>query len=130
MIQLYSAVEHYFERNFISAITLAGAAEEILGSIALKRKGYNHFSNTTWFAQGMAQVLQVATPSISKIKAAENKLKNRLKHNNTGINERVPIKNLQYFAEEHIIGAINNYRLIHKRFPKGKLLSDFIDLIY
>ena len=38
LIQLYSAAEHFADRNFISAITLAGAAEEILGSIAEKRK--------------------------------------------------------------------------------------------
>ncbi len=49
MIQLHTAIEHYYDGDYVSAIALAGAAEEILGTIAKKRKGYNDFDGTLIF---------------------------------------------------------------------------------
>ena len=41
LVQLRTSVQLYNKRNFISAITLAGAAEEILGDISKGKAGTN-----------------------------------------------------------------------------------------
>lgn len=99
------------EKDFISALTLAGAAEEILGKLLNK----NGESNA------LAEVIQAclrlngidASSSASETKKVEkgianlaNYYKNRLKHFN---NEEPLTFSVDYFAAEIIDRAMDNY---------------------
>lgn len=127
LIQLYSALQHYYDHDYISAITLGGAAEEILGSIAEKRQGYNNFLVNKEYDKSVAHYFKAATPSDGKLKGLANKIRNQIKHNDSGLNVRVNVSGFKFVAEDHIIGALKNYLIIYKNPPRGALIKRFFE---
>jgi len=84
--QIIGAAEHYKKSQFICAITLAGAAEEILGKIALKRTNSNEHDKENSYLKSVYEYFGFATPSRKFLSKKINLTNNELKHNDSGEN--------------------------------------------
>ena len=124
LIQLRTAVQSYNKNNYISAITLAGAADEILGQIARKESDTDAaLDEKVWLDQITDYFYKPRLP-LNKILKSRNKVKNQLKHNDSGIN--IEIKHdFKFEAETFILGAIRNYELITGHMPKDRTIISF-----
>jgi hypothetical protein len=110
--------------NYISAITIAGAAQEILGKIAMKKEGINAmFADKVFFDQ-LADYFEKPRPELKKIIKQRNRVKNELKHNDIGEDYEIQ-HDFEYEAEELIISAVNNYVYIFKEYPKHRVIRNF-----
>src|SRR5260370_24755805 len=87
--QLRRAVQVCNQGDFVCATTLAGAAEEILGRIAEKRAGTNALDGHAHFWSQLADMVGKTPPDRKKVMEAHNRLRNQLKHNDSGDNEWV-----------------------------------------
>ncbi|PVZ68965.1 hypothetical protein [Pelagibaculum spongiae] len=123
LTQLLTALELFSQENYISTVTLAGAAEEILGKLASRE-------NTSKSAfEGLAQNLHNNHPQheVKAIKARLNQSRNALKHA-TSIDEDVFSINPRLEAISMICRALTNYLTLKKDLPKeGK---DFFEKCY
>ena len=133
-IQLHRAVQLLEdEADPISALTLAGAAEEILGKM-VERKGLKtafddwcEFDRSFWdFAIARAkQSGKVVTPPNDKtLKQNVNATRNQLKLNCGGKNVRVEAM-FRYDAEDMILRAIRNYMRLYDRLPRDQRVIDW-----
>jgi hypothetical protein len=84
LIQLRGAVQLYNKANFITAITLAGAADELLGNISVKRTGRNSIEDEKVWIDQLADYLKKQHPALGKVVRSRNRIKNQLKHNDIG----------------------------------------------
>jgi hypothetical protein len=124
LIQLRTAVQLYNKNNFIAAITLAGAAEEILGQIASQKIGSNAaLEDKTWTDQ-IADYFDKPRLSFGKVIKSRNKIKNKLKHNDSGENEAIN-HDFRFESETFILGAIRNYELLTGEMPKDRIIKSF-----
>ena len=124
LIQLRTAIQLFKKGNYISAITVAGAAEEILGEIALKRKGTNALMADKAFLDEIADHLKKPRPGLKNVVNQRNKVKNELKHNKTG-NDYTIQHDFKYEAEELILAAVNNYAIIFRKYPKDRVIREY-----
>jgi hypothetical protein len=116
-IQIDRAIQLYFEEDFVCAITLAGAGEEILGTL-LEAQGKEN---------SITEVLQELkkkepTYSIKELRDILNLPRNALKH----VKEEVFETNLPIKESSQIMirRAIINYAQLRKF--KTKFMDDFI----
>lgn len=106
-VQLKRAILLFFnEQDFISALTLAGAAEEILGKL-LQKKGKKHALDESIEISIRMEKMFFGTASAPKdVASVANYFRNKLKH----YNEQEPLHfSADYFAAEIIDRAIDNY---------------------
>jgi len=136
--QLIRAVLLLVEENDpISALTLAGAAEEILGKMAARGKQRTAFDESIEFAR---QYWDIASANIKanggtmkpfndkKARQILNRLRNELKHNDGGKNVKVEAM-FQYEAEEMILRALRNFEKLYNRLPNHKKVVDWWDFM-
>jgi hypothetical protein len=137
IIQLMQAVRlHTEENDHISALTLAGAAEEILGQMLRKNGKTNAFEDYAVFENGLWDYLlelaatktAVKKPTPEQIKKGLNRVRNELKHNDSGKNIRVEAI-YDYETEEMILRAIRNYHKLYNCLPSDKKLRDWFDFV-
>ena len=126
IVQLRRAIQLYNKRDFICAITLAGAADEILGGLALNRQGYNTLDNEKWFWDGIAQEFNKDKPSKDKIKKVNNKVKNHLKHHDNS-DDVVVTADFEFEAECKINSAIKNYWIAFDTFSRDRIIKNYVD---
>lgn len=101
--QLRHAIEHFNLKEYVPAITLAGAAEEVLGKLAKRQTGQSAIERTwQWHVKVFKLVGHSPEPSLKDVRDARNWIRNELKHNDSGQNPTV-----------------------HRRY--GKAASDLID---
>lgn len=124
-IQLKSAIELFYKSDFVSAITLAGAAEEIFGKIAINSKGVNAIDIEMDFEKELAPHLKQKTPDRRTVIKSRNRVRNELKHNDSGDNPSFKAE-IKYEAECIIERAIRNYLIAFDQLPKDKILLKFI----
>ena len=122
LIQLKQAIVLFEEEKYISAITLAGAANEILEKFCIAN------SKPFTITQGV-EVLQTFLNKDSvdgkELKKVQNKTKNELKHHNQ--KEDYEIEEDFYFeAEMLIFSAIQNYRILFEKEPEDTTILSFI----
>jgi len=130
--QLRRAVKVYKEKDYVCAITLAGAAEEILGKIALKRTGSNELERQAIWEKDVnnylaeEHTLKRPLPDEKEIKKSINRIRNELKHNDTGenvwLNEHK--ERWEYEASGHIIRAVKNYFNAYNEMPKDRIIMN------
>lgn len=100
------------ERELISAITLAGAAEEILGKLASQAGLIPALTRRTENARSLHKHLWKIDPGIKPFVQIKNKTRNELKHLASG----TPIEiSLEEEATRLLDRAVENYRLLHVR---------------
>lgn len=124
--QLRSAIQLLNRRDYISSLTLAGAAEEILGRIAEKRTGINALISEKLFYEQLSKLIKQASPSREKIIRLRNRVKNELKHNDSGEDDILD-HDFQSEAEDLIIAAINNYTFIYGYPPNDRVIKKYWD---
>ncbi|SDY24662.1 hypothetical protein [Nitrosomonas sp. Nm58] len=116
--QLHCAIELFLQNRFIPAITLAGAAEEILGKM-VKDKDLKHAQDIIIDFIIMAD--RSRGRSAKQIRDDGNRVRNCLKH---GIKGEIK-KNIEVEAFIMIQRAIENYQRLGK--PKTKLMDTFTE---
>ncbi|HCT22904.1 MAG TPA: hypothetical protein DIW54_06040 [Chitinophagaceae bacterium] len=124
LVQLRTAIQLYNKGNFICSLTLAGAAEEVLGQIAKKHAGQNALIDQKVWADQVADSFKKARPSLSKVSVFRNKVKNEVKHNNSGY-DSVEEYDFKFEAEEFILALIRNYELINGHMPNDRIVKAF-----
>jgi hypothetical protein len=129
MNQLRTSIQLYNKGNFISSITLAGAAEEILGKIAAKTANRNALLDEKVAIDQIAEMSNKQKPDLRKVIETRYRTRNELKHNDLGKDSEINKVDFNYQAEELIIGAINNYMIIYGKEPEDRVIKRFWDWI-
>jgi hypothetical protein len=126
LIQLEQGLRLLAEGDCVSALTLAGAAEEILGCMA-KRKGHEPrvFSEADYLAS-MADLFDKPRPPRKQVVASLNKRRNELKHQNDGRNVRVTA-DWQFEAESMLLRCMFNYHNAFGCLPGSKALRSWFE---
>jgi predicted HTH domain antitoxin len=127
--QLKSSIQLYKKNDFVSSITLAGAAEEILGKIAVKLAQQNALLNEKVFLDQVAELLEKPKADFKKIIKQRNKVKNFLKHYDDNLESSIEKIDYKTSAEDLIIAAINNYFIIFEDVPDDIEIKEFWDNI-
>lgn len=111
--QLNHAISMFLKReHFVSAITLAGAAEEILGKLAAQAGFIPSLKRRTEGARALYKHLWGADPGVKPFADLKNKTRNELKHLVAGAPMEV---DLEEEAMRMLDRAVENYRLLHVR---------------
>lgn len=126
MIQLRRAVQLFNIGDFISALTLAGAANEILGELAKKRQGNNTLDIDKWLWDGIAEMFKKDKPSKGKIIQVNNRIKNSLKHHDSK-NDNIVEADFEFEAQCHIDSAIRNYWIAFDKPPKDRVINNYVN---
>ncbi len=126
IIQLRRAIQLYNTGDFISSLTLAGAANEILGQFALKRQGYNTLDGEKHFWDEIAEMAGKNKPSKEKIMQVNNRIKNMLKHHDWNINETVEA-DFPFEVQCHIDSAIRNYWIAFDKPLRDRIVNKYIE---
>lgn len=133
--QIYRAILVLEEQDDpVSALTLAGASEEILGNM-LRDKGLKcafeakvEFDKELWaFAKKRAGATgySLDVPEEKEIKNNSNRIRNSLKHKMDG---RPVETDYNYQAEEMIARAISNYRVLYSgKAPSQKRVARWFE---
>ena len=124
--QLRRAVQLFNQGDFVCATTLAGAAEEILGRIAEKRAGTNALDGHAHFWSQLADMVGKTPPDRKKVMEAHNRLRNQLKHNDSGDNEWVTA-DFEFEAQDLIDRAIRNFWLAYDKPPNDRTINNYIN---
>ena len=122
--QLRTAVQLYNKGNYISSLTLAGASEEIFGQIAKSKSGTNALEDDKVWTDQIADYFKKQRPALRKVASIRNKVKNEVKHNDTGENEEIN-SDFRFEAETFILGAIRNYELAVGTIPNDRIIKSF-----
>jgi len=120
--QLTMALRIYFEdQDYVSAITLAGAAEEILGKILMKSDSPNAMD---MYISAMHNVDEIfgGEPSDEKEYRKElNRIRNTMKHMAV---DGVIIDDIKYESQVMIDRAITNWRALNR--PLSPSMEEFL----
>jgi len=111
--QLRFAITLFLEdRELVSAITLAGAAEEILGKLATQAGLTPALTRRAEGTRALFKHLWKSDPGVKPFVNLKNKTRNELKHLVSG----APIEvDLREEAMRILDRAVENYRLLHVR---------------
>jgi hypothetical protein len=125
-IQLKAAARHYKKGDYICSITLSGAAEEILGKIAKKRTKTNEIEKDANYLRSVYDYFSGHKPSNKDLNFKINRVKNNLKHNDSGENEWVNA-DFEYEAAKLFVRALKNYFNSYNEFPKDRIINALFD---
>jgi hypothetical protein len=124
LIQLEQSLNLLEAGDPVSALTLAGAAEEILGRMASRR---GHAPRVECDAEWLGSVYDWAKkprPSKKKLISVLNATRNHLKHQDDGRNIRVEA-DFKFDAEDMILRCMYNYFTAFGCFPASKSLRNW-----
>ena len=124
--QLIDSANLYNKGRYCSALTLAGAAEEILGKIAKKRTGKNQLEGEIEYLKSIYQYFNRPNPPKRELINRINKTKNELKHNDVGENLWVDSD----FENECVllfVKAVKNYFDAYKEMPKSNVVMSLFE---
>jgi hypothetical protein len=128
LIQLRAAAKHYNARDYICSITLSGAAEEILGKIAKIKVGTNQLEKEVTYLRSIYIYLSGQSPSDKDLINGINKVKNKLKHNDSGINEWVDA-DFENEAALLFVKAVKNYFDCYDEPPKDRIVNGLFEFL-
>jgi len=126
LIQLEQSLRLLEEGDSVSALTLAGAAEEILGRIA-SRKGYE--PRVEYHAAWLGSLYDWAKkprPTRKQLVSTINELRNHLKHQDDGRNISVEA-DFEFGAEDLILRSLFNYFNAFGCYPASKRLRHWFE---
>jgi hypothetical protein len=126
LIQLERSVELLEAGDFVSALTLAGAAEEILGRIA-HRKG--HEFRVESLAEYLGSIYDWAKkprPPKKQLIVRQNTTRNHLKHQDDGRNITMSA-DFEFEAEEMILRTMFNHFDGFGCYPANKCLQNWFE---
>jgi hypothetical protein len=113
-LQLRGAIEHYMRHEYVLAITLANAADGVLGPMARKTLGENAADRRCWHHNELMKALDFlhvqTTPK--DVLTYLNWIPNDLKHNNEGLKDERLARYYGRSAQELIDAAVQNMILV------------------
>ena len=120
--QLKAAIKLFHEKDYISALTLAGATQEIVSKLC-RAKGL------VWSHRLPAETQEVLLKKSSKkiekyLADTLNKTKNELKHHSSSEDEIIKA-DFYFEAEMFILSAVDNYIILFGKLPNDKIIVDF-----
>ena len=124
--QLVDGSKLYETGHFVSALTLFGASEEILGKIAKKRTGSNQLEHEIEYLKTVYKHFNHPCPSNKDLIRQVNKIKNEVKHNDVGENSWVDAD----FESECVfifMRAVKNYYFAYKEMPQNKKIMQLFE---
>jgi hypothetical protein len=131
--QMRRAILLLEEGDFVCALTLAGAAEEILGKMVARKgrstaiKDFAERDRQLWeWAASKEPRLKI--PTQTQFLRGLNRLRNEFKHNEAGKNSRV-LGPFEYEAEEMLFRCIRNYVKLYGRPPREKIISTWWECV-
>jgi len=126
MLQLRSAIQLFNKREYVSSITLAGAADEILSQLAFKNRGHNTLGGEKYFWDSFASMYNKPQPSKDKIRRLNNRIKNNLKHHDANADLHVEA-DFEFEAQSLIDSAIRNYWIAFDSAPKDRIVTNYVN---
>lgn len=123
--QLRKAIQLFNANEYICAVTLAGAAEEILGKIAKKRCGTTVLEGESYFWDQLAEIVNRPKPDRKKVIAVLNRTRNELKHNNSGENIFFEA-DFEFEAQCLIDRAIRNFWLAYDTALRDRIVDNYV----
>ncbi|MCA6493112.1 MAG: hypothetical protein IM572_10590 [Chitinophagaceae bacterium] len=143
IIQLRDAIRLYYDKSYISSITLGAAAEEILGKLSDEKYSrqlgrpvkYNYTDDAAFLIANFIPNGDIDLTTLTEEEqehddnqrqfiSDRNRTRNKLKHKNEGDKE-VEFSNFRQVAEDHIAGAIVNYKLFKNELPEDEIILKF-----
>jgi len=121
--QLIDSAKLYQQGRYCSALTLAGAAEEILGKIAKKRTGKNELKYDIEYTKSIYQYFNIPIPPDNELIKQINKTKNEVKHNDEGDNSWVD-SDFENECVSLFVKAVRNYFYAYKEMPKNRTVTN------
>jgi len=130
LVQLRQAIQLYDDEDFICSLTLAGAAEEILGKIAKARSGENALQQDVDFvneivesAQNAGLTAAAATPK--ELISRRNRLRNEAKHAKEEPSGSVS-GDFEVAADEMIDRTLRNWSLAFGDYPDDPVIQEYL----
>lgn len=121
LAQLTTAAKLYTQGNYVCAITLAGAAEEIFGQMSKLKCGANRLTKDKYYLASIYDYAKKPIPSSKALVANINRAKTELKHNNTGKNSHVKM-DFENEVALMIVKAVHNFLYVYKKIPNDIVL--------
>jgi lauroyl/myristoyl acyltransferase len=126
LVQLEQSLRLLDEGDPVSALTLAGAVEEILGRIA-ERKGHEpRVVFEADYLASMADYVRKSRPARKQVIAALNRPRNHLKHQDDGRNIRIAA-DWQFEAESMLLRCMFNHFDAFGCYPTSKALRGWFE---
>ena len=126
LIQLRRAIQLFNKNDFVCAITLAGAADDIFGKLAKYRKGYNDLDGDKKFFDDIAEMTEQHKLSYDKVKKVINRVKNEVKHHESAENTYIET-NFEFEAQHFIDSAIRNYWIAYDQPPNDRIINRYVE---
>jgi len=124
--QLRASANLFNEGDYVSAITLSGAAEEILGKIAKKRNKPNQLENEVVYLKSIYEYLSGHSISNKELVSKINLTRNELKHNDSGINEWFET-DFENEAAMIFVKAVKNYFTCYSELPNDRIIRSLFE---
>ncbi len=124
--QLRAAAKLYNSGDYISAITLSGAAEEILGRIAKARTKINELKKETDYLKSVYDYFSSPVPNEKELISKINRVKNELKHNDSGVNNWIEA-DFENEAVMLFVKAVKNYFNAYGEMPNDKVINNLFN---
>ena len=116
------ALRIYFEdQDYVSAITLAGAAEEILGKILMKREAPNAMDMYVSAMHNVDEIFGGVPTDEKEYRKGLNHIRNTMKHMAV---DGVIIDDIKYESQVMIDRAITNWRALNM--PLSPSMEEFL----
>lgn len=129
IIQLRQSIRLFNSGDFISALTLAGSANDILGQFALLRHGYNTLDGEKHFWDNIATMTSKPKPAKDKVKKINNRIKNSLKHHDQSADENIKA-DFEFEAQCHIDSAIRNYWIAFETPLRDRIINKYTNIYW
>lgn len=125
---LRAAAKLYNSGDYVSSLTLAGAAEEILGKIAKKRARKSELESELVFQRSIYSFIGKAIPDDKTLLREINRVKNELKHNDDGENKWVEA-DFEYEVCIIFVRALKNYFNAYNEMPKDRTIMRLFEYL-
>jgi len=126
LVQLRAAAKMYNAADYVSCLTLSGAAEEILGKIAFRRTKSNEMENGVEFTKSIYTAFGKPVPLVKIIRDRINSVKNEVKHNDTGENSWV-LADFEFEASMKFVAAVKNHFRAYDKMPADRIIMKLFD---
>lgn len=110
----------------ISALTLAGAADEILGRIVARKGKVPRVERNAAYLGSIYEYFGKPRPSKKELIAIENRIRNELKHQDDGRNVKVE-GDFRSAAEEMLLRCMFNHFDAFGCYPKSRMLRGWFE---
>lgn len=122
--QLKSAIKLFDEEDYVSALTLSGAAYELTYRMCQLNK-------LPWKIkipkENLEGLKKQKSDGIEKyLKILLNKTKNELKHHDT-FEDSIVVADFYFETEMFILSSIDNFKILFGQFPKEQIILNFME---